>query len=410
MSSQDILSSSTKDQEQEERICYVNSKNELLASNTKVSPDVSWCRATYILVMHEPPHLFYEPKEWSHTSVILLKGNTDSNGKARWELPGGMVLEGETYQASAVRRLADENNIDVCLPENCLHHLFKFPFQHPREEGAQQPAGIWGDCYESVFRGDMEGLHLPNAVCVSLAELKDMLEHDETSFAPDCRHALKLYFQRQGDLRAKRRLLKGYSSMDLEHYGLRDGLEGSRTIPVLMLDSFHDDVRNTAVDFTMKTDDGMCPGLLYQAEIVILGVSRTGKTPLSIFISQTAGLKVANIPLVFELQPPNELTDPRDPSKAIDPRRVFCLTRDVTEMKKLRQSRIEQALRCAPNPQSQESTYANFTYIRKDLAKARSFVKEYGYTEIDVSERALEECASIILSKMKERFPDMHIH
>ena len=410
MSSQDILLSSVADQKKEERFCYVNSKDEPLAGSSIVPPDDSWCRATYILVMHEPPHLFYEPKEWSHTSVILLEGNIGASGKGRWELPGGKVLEGETYQASAVRRLAEENNIDVCRPENCLHHLFKFPFQFSPEETAQHPAGIWGDCYECVFRGEIVGLHLPNSVCVTLAELKDMLRDDETSFVPDCRHVLKLYFQRQGDLRAKRRLLKGYSSMDLEHYGLRDGSEGGRAIPVLMLDSFHDDVRNAAVEFTMKTDDGMCPRLLYQAEIIILGVSRTGKTPLSIFISQTAGLKVANIPLVFELQPPKELTDPRDASKAIDPRRVFCLTRDVTEMKKLRQSRIEQALRCATNSHSQESTYADFSYIRKDLAKARNFVKEYGYTEIDVSERALEECASIILSKMKERFPDMHIH
>ena len=121
-----------------------------------------------------------------------------------------------------------------------------------------------------------------------------------------------------------------------------------------------------------------------------------------------AGLKVANVPLVFELQPPQELTDTSDPDKIIDPRRVFCLTRDVEEMEKLRISRIKQALK--KSTPKQESTYANFSYIRKDLAKARNYARQHGFTEIDVSDRALEECASIIISKMKERFPDMHIH
>jgi len=368
--------------------------------------------------MHQPPHLYYEPKDWSHTCVLLLQ--KDSTGA--YELPGGVVLKGENCQDSAVRRLLAENNIDVCQPENCLHHLFTFPYRYSQiEEGPHQLTetsingelkrpleGTWGDCYECVFRGNLEDLGLSNALCISLADVKDMLEQDASKVAPASCHALKLYFQRHGDMRARRRLLKGYSSDDLEHYGVQTESRGKK--PILMLDSFQDDVRKTAIEFTMKTDDGMCPQLLHQADIIILGVSRTGKTPLSIFISQTRGLRVANIPLVFELEPPNELIHPNAAAgNAIDPRRVFCLTRDVEEMEKLRISRMQQAFHHVPEKLRQESTYANYSYIRKDLAKARNLCKQFGFTELDVTERALEECASIIVSKMKERFPDMHI-
>lgn len=182
----------------ERRISHVSSKNTLVEEPT------GWCRATYILVMHEPPHLFYEPKEWSHTSVLLLK-----TAGGQLELPGGNVWQGETYEESAVRQLIQDARIDVCRPENCLHHLFTFPFEF---QGKEQHCAIWGDFYECVFRGKIQDLSRPDAVCMSLAEIKDLLEDTSTPkepFLPDTEYALQLYFQRQGDLRAKRRLLKG---------------------------------------------------------------------------------------------------------------------------------------------------------------------------------------------------------
>ena len=65
--------------------------------------------------------------------------------------------------------------------------------------------------------------------------------------------------------------------------------------------------RIDAMEFTLKVDDGQSPWLLPKADIILVGVSRTGKTPLSVVISQTMGLKVANIPLVLECPPPNQL-------------------------------------------------------------------------------------------------------
>lgn len=149
----------------------------------------------------------------------------------------------------------------------------------------------------------------------------------------------------------------------------------------------------------------MRPQLLHQADIILVGCSRSGKTPLSIFLSQTTGLKVSNIPLVFELSPPRELTD----DQRIDSRRVFSLTREVDEMEKLRLSRLQRELKGNEHIGA-KSDYANYSYIRKDSAKARNLAISRGYTEVDFSERALEEVAGIIISNMKERFPDMHIN
>jgi ADP-ribose pyrophosphatase YjhB (NUDIX family) len=377
-------------------ICYVNADNEPAFDDKELT--CSWYRATYTLVMHEPPHLFYEPKEWSQTSVLLVQ-NRNTQGHQQLELPGGPVLLRESYEEAAVQQLKEDTHIDVCRPENCLHHLFTFPFEFPAPTDVSRH-GVWGDFYECVYRGRIEDLSLenPNFVCMSLAELKDALEdeNEKDSFAPDTHHALKLYFQRQGDLRAKLRLLKGYSSVDLQHYGLR-----SET-PLVLMD-FNDDARAAAVDYTMKTDDGMAPRLLHQAELIVLGVSRVGKTPLCILIAQTMGLKVANIPLVLELNPPKQLTD----DDRIDPKRVFCLTLQPDYLQKIRMTRMRRELKKQLG--QGRSKYADVEYVKKDVLKAKELCYKHGYTEIDVSGRAIEETASLIVTKLKERFPDTHI-
>lgn len=146
---------------------------------------------------------------------------------------------------------------------------------------------------------------------LSLTEIKHLTDTDPGQFCEVSLYALRLYFQRQGDLRAKRRLMKGYSSADLERYGLRS----SSSLEKLVLTDMEDSQRQQAIAYTMKTDDGMTPNLLYKADVVLLGVSRAGKTPLSIFMAQTLGLKVANVPLVMELPPPSQL-------EKVNPRKV----------------------------------------------------------------------------------------
>ena len=154
-----------------------------------------------------------------------------------------------------------------------------------------------------------------------------------------------------------------------------------------------------AIEFTLKADDGMAPWLLPEADVILLGVSRTGKTPLSVIMSQSQGLKVANIPLVLELDPPKELFQAN-----IDPRRVFCLTLNPVDLQRIRETRLERELNTAPD---QTSNYADWDYLRKDLAKARRMAEENGFTEIDVTGRAVEETASQISSILNDRFPSL---
>ncbi|KAL3906909.1 MAG: hypothetical protein SGILL_009087 [Bacillariaceae sp.] len=306
-----------------------------------------WYRATFILVLCEPPHLYYEPKEWSEATVVMEKmsvggGEDDSQTTLLLKLPGGPLLSNQTYDEASIGYLR-QHGIDVCQPQNCLHHLFTFPMELETESSNQNEfVGVWGDFYECVARGPLpeaeaeaEGDH-SRLSWHSLAELKRMtddtndpdgnsltdtlLKKAAIQFAPETLYALQLYFQRQSDLRAKRRLLKGYSSSDLEQYGLQHRSSSSigshkTHSNKLVLTDLQSDSRQDAINYTMQCDDGMSPGMLCKANAVLLGVSRAGKTPLSIYMAQTLGLKVANIPLVMELPPPSQL-------KKVNPRKV----------------------------------------------------------------------------------------
>jgi [pyruvate, phosphate dikinase]-phosphate phosphotransferase / [pyruvate, phosphate dikinase] kinase len=164
--------------------------------------------------------------------------------------------------------------------------------------------------------------------------------------------------------------------------------------------------RIEAVEYTLKCDDGMSPDKLKDADVILLGVSRSGKTPLSVYLSQTFALKVANIPLVVGLPPPRQLFEKR----FVNPRRVFCLTLDPAELMHIRRARLERELKHAPRRQSQQrSEYADRSYLIKDLENAQRLAVEHNYMEIDVTGRAVEETASIITAKLMERFPTLGI-
>ena len=157
--------------------------------------------------------------------------------------------------------------------------------------------------------------------------------------------------------------------------------------------------RIEAVEFTLKCDDGMNPSQLPDADVVICGVSRTGKTPLSVVLAQTMGLKVANVPLVVDLPPPALLLN----AQKVNPKRVFVLTLNTDDLLKIRKTRIERELRFSSN----KSTYADRKYILNDLQHAKQISAQYGFTEIDVTGRAVEETASLIRSFLYDRFGDI---
>jgi regulator of PEP synthase PpsR (kinase-PPPase family) len=153
-----------------------------------------------------------------------------------------------------------------------------------------------------------------------------------------------------------------------------------------------------AIEFTLQCDSGMSPHLMKDADVIIVGVSRTGKTPLSVVLSHTMGLKVANIPLVVGLDPPYQLFEP-----GIDPRRVFCLVLDPDDLLRIRENRLSKGIHSLRY--SSESKYADPDYLREDIANAEKLAEDNKYTIVDVTGRAVEETSSFISAILNERFP-----
>mgnify|MGYP001377491004 FL=1 len=148
--------------------------------------------------------------------------------------------------------------------------------------------------------------------------------------------------------------------------------------------------RIEAVEFAVKHDDGQSMNKLEEAEIILVGISRTSKTPLSTYLAQK-GWKVANVPLVLELPLPSELDAARG-------KHIFGLTIDVASLMRIRRSR----LRALNMPVTTD--YARRDHILRELAYARGVFDAYPeWPVIDVSQKAIEETAAIILRTVDER-------
>ena len=148
--------------------------------------------------------------------------------------------------------------------------------------------------------------------------------------------------------------------------------------------------RVEAVEFSVKSDDGREPRNFRKADLVLVGVSRTSKTPLSTYLAGR-GLRVANLPLVLGVQPPKEIFDvPED--------RVVCLTIDIEKLLEIRKKRLQQL------GMPEDANYGLREHVRAELEFANSIFRDRpGWTVIDVSGRAIEETATIILELFKER-------
>lgn len=148
--------------------------------------------------------------------------------------------------------------------------------------------------------------------------------------------------------------------------------------------------RVAAVEFTVKADDGKEPRLLRKADIILVGVSRTSKTPLSVFLAHK-GFKVSNVPVVFEQEPPDEVFE-------VDMRRVFGLTIDPESLRDIRRQRV------VTMGMPGKSNYDDMDYILAELEWAEElFRRNPNWPVIDVTRRAVEETAAQILRIMGER-------
>lgn len=144
-----------------------------------------------------------------------------------------------------------------------------------------------------------------------------------------------------------------------------------------------------AIEFAVKYDDGKDVRGLALARVVLVGVSRTSKTPLSIYLAHK-GIKTANYPLIPEVKPPDELFQP------VPGRLVVGLTMDPERLLRIRAER----LRSLGLPG--QANYASPERIRQELAFARDVMERLQCPVIDVTERAIEETAAIILERLQE--------
>jgi regulator of PEP synthase PpsR (kinase-PPPase family) len=145
--------------------------------------------------------------------------------------------------------------------------------------------------------------------------------------------------------------------------------------------------RMAAIEFAVKYDDGLGGGL-HEADIVLVGVSRTSKTPLSMYLGYL-GHKTANVPIVNRIDPPSELF-------TVEPAKIVGLTIDAARLAEIRRERIR-AMRATRN------SYAEISGIYEELDQAAAVHRRLGCPVIDVTELSVEETASRIIRMVERR-------
>ena len=148
--------------------------------------------------------------------------------------------------------------------------------------------------------------------------------------------------------------------------------------------------RIEAMDFFLKHDDGQITKDLEVADIILVGVSRTSKTPLSLFLSNK-GWKVANIPLVYNIPPPENLFK-------VDQRKIIALTIQPDYLLKIRKNRLEKF-----GYQPAGGHYASREQVYNEVEEIKKLFYKHKWPVLDVTDIALEETAGEIVRIVSKR-------
>jgi regulator of PEP synthase PpsR (kinase-PPPase family) len=148
--------------------------------------------------------------------------------------------------------------------------------------------------------------------------------------------------------------------------------------------------RISSIEFTLAHDDGLKPEKLNKADIILTGVSRAGKTPLSVYMAMF-GWKVANVPLVKGIDPPETLFE-------VDSGRVFGLTINMNNLINQRNKRMERMGDNIPG-------YVEPREVRDEIDYAEWIFRKGGFTVIDVTNKPVESTANEIIRFISERYP-----
>ncbi len=148
--------------------------------------------------------------------------------------------------------------------------------------------------------------------------------------------------------------------------------------------------RVSAMDFAVRNDDGSIPEQLREADIVLVGPSRAGKTPLSIYLGYL-GYKAANVPLVPGIAPPRELYD-------VERWRIIGLTMDADRLQVIRNQRVR-----GMGGFGNRDGYADLAHIYDELDEVGETMRELGCPVLNTTGVALEENASRIVDLVASR-------
>lgn len=147
--------------------------------------------------------------------------------------------------------------------------------------------------------------------------------------------------------------------------------------------------RIDALNYTMAHDDGQMVADLEDADVIILGISRTSKTPTSIYLANR-GIKTANVPLVPGVPLPRQVEEAKRPL-------VVGLVATPERIVQIRQNRL---LSIKGDP---SSSYVDRAAVAEEIAAARRLCAKKGWPMIDVTRRSIEETAAAIMAFLKER-------
>ena len=143
--------------------------------------------------------------------------------------------------------------------------------------------------------------------------------------------------------------------------------------------------RIDALNFTMLHDDGALPDNPDDADVILIGISRTSKTPTSIYLANR-GIKTANYPLVPGVDVPPSIIEAKKPL-------IVALIASTDRIQQVRQNRLLEL-----NASEYGDTYADRATIAEELASARRLCAKHGWPMIDVSRKSIEETAAGILA------------
>ncbi len=150
--------------------------------------------------------------------------------------------------------------------------------------------------------------------------------------------------------------------------------------------------RIEAIDFSVKHDDGRNVENIDKADLVLVGVSRTSKTPISIYLAYR-GFRTANVPVTLEHDLPKKLYQ-------LFSHKIIGLTIDPKRLKEIREVRAKK-MKLPEN-----SSYVDFKVIKSEVYKAERIFREQGWKIVDVTSKSIEECATIIMELIGKKISE----